>query len=78
MAKRKSKQKCMTPGCKRTDIVARGCCPGCYQSHKRRVQAGDDTWESLEERKLVLPLGSRRAHGKAFAAAISTKSKKAS
>ena len=46
------KKKCLTPKCKRKE-TDRGVCRPCYYVYWRHVNAGKETWESLEEKGAV-------------------------
>lgn len=45
---------CMIAGCDRP-VRSRGCCNPCYITLYKRVEAGETTWEELEQAGLVLP-----------------------
>lgn len=49
-----SGEKCVSVGC-RGRRRARGLCMSCYVFALRRVKSKQDTWKSLEERKMALP-----------------------
>jgi hypothetical protein len=50
---RRSKGKCLTPGCKK-DAETRGLCNADYKAANRKVVSGEVTWEQLEASGLAL------------------------
>ena len=49
-----SKTKCAIKACNE-EAATRGLCKSCYQNARRRVEAGEFTWEELERKRIVRP-----------------------
>lgn len=67
------KQKCLTPGCNSTSLIARGLCSAHYQEARRMVRDKETTWEKLEKRGLAKPPRYGRPRGKLYQAVVGSK-----
>jgi len=56
---RKTKDKCLVPGCKNPDKGGRGLCPGHYNVAGTYVKQGLVTWEQLEKKGKARPAKGR-------------------
>jgi hypothetical protein len=47
------KKKCVC--CKSKPVWSRGLCPACHSDARRKIEAGEQSWETLIQQGLALP-----------------------